>query len=141
MRLSNLLAIFAFAGTVSAAPKINEIMFHPAGALEDTSKEWIELYNADASATNMSGWTFTKGISYTIPQGTSIPAGGYVVVAANPTAFLAAYPGFSGTVIGGWTGRLSNSGEQIQLDDELGDKVVDVTYADEGDWGLRARGR
>jgi hypothetical protein len=38
------------------------------------------------------------------------------------------------------TGRLSNSGEHIQIKDALGIKVDEVTYADEGDWATRARG-
>src|SRR4029434_2433666 len=59
---------------------------------------------------------------------------------ANVATFNADHPGFAGQLIGGWTGRLSNSGEQIQLDDALGVKVNDVSYADEGDWALRGRG-
>jgi len=124
-----------------AAPVINEIMFHPPGAPENPAQEWIELYNDSATMTfDLSGWKFSKGVTFTIPNGTMLAPGTYLVVAANVAAFQAAHPGYVGALVGGWTGRLSNSSEQIQLDDAAGTKINDVTYADEGDWGLRGRG-
>src|SRR5204863_5029732 len=107
----------------SGSVLISEIMFHPAAIPEPLGEEWIELHNPDGVAVNVGGWQITKGVTYTIANGVSIPAGGYLVVAADPAAFTAAHPGFAGVVVGGWTGRLSNSGEQIQLDDALGAKV------------------
>ena len=43
-------------------------------------------------------------------------------------------------MVGGWQGKLSNSGETIRLVDAAGAKVDEVSYADAGDWALRARG-
>ena len=141
---SPLLAALALAAatlSATAAPVINEIMFHPPGApAENPAEEWIEIFNPDAAVVNIAGWKLSKGVAFTIPGGATLPAGGYLVVAADVAAFNAAHPGFSGTVIGGWTGRLSNSGEQVQLDNALGAKVCDVSYADQGDWALRGRG-
>ena len=119
---------------------INEIMFHPAGTPEPTAQEWIELINPDAVAATVTGWQFTDGVEYALPPGTTIPAGGYLVVAADTAAFLTAHPGFAGQLVGGWVNRLSNSGEHIELKDTAGAKVDEVTYADEGDWAVRARG-
>ena len=131
----------ALTWSAAAAPVINEIMFHPPGApAENLAEEWIEIFNPDAAAVSVTGWKFSKGVVFTIPVGTTIPAGGYLVVAADVAAFNAAHPGFSGMVVGGWTGRLSNTGEQVQLDNALGAKVGDVSYADQGDWALRGRG-
>jgi hypothetical protein len=124
----------------NAAPLINEIMFHPAGSPEDPAQEWIEIFNPDVAAVNLSGWKLSSGVTFTFPAGTTLPPGEYLVIAADVATFNAEHPGFAGQLIGGWTGRLSNSGEQIQLDDALGVKVNDVSYADEGDWALRGRG-
>jgi hypothetical protein len=121
-----------------AQPVINEIMSHPAGVPEPLSREWIELFNNGQTAVDLSGWTFSKGITFTIPAGTNLGPGAYLVIAADVTAFRAAYPQVT-NVIGGWTGRLSNSGETIELDDALGTKVSEVSYANEGEWALRAR--
>jgi hypothetical protein len=125
--------------TATAAPVINEIYYRPPGAVEPTDQEWIEIHNPAVLPVDVSGWVLSKGVNFTFPPGTSIPAGGYLVVAANVAAFNAANPAFSGTVIGGWIGQLSNGGEELQLDDALGTKISDVVYADEGEWALRGR--
>src|SRR5205085_6407015 len=85
---------------------INEIMFQRAGIPENTAAEFIELYNPDANPVDLSGWKFTAGVTFTIAGGTTIPAGGYLVVAANLPTFQAAYPGVT-NVVGGWLGTLS----------------------------------
>jgi hypothetical protein len=118
---------------------ISEIMFRPPGVPEPVEKEWLELHNPDFVAADVSGWRLTNGVTYTMPNGVVIPAGGYLVVAADPVAFAAAYPGFGGAVVGGWVGRLANSGEDLRLVDAAGTKVDEVSYADDGDWALRAR--
>ncbi len=126
--------------TTTAAPVINEIMFRPGTSYpENTDMEFVELYNPDSTTVDLSGWAFTKGITYTFPSGTSIAAKGYLVIAANPTSL-----GVSGA-IGPWTsGTLANGGETITLsspdsDADDGWATVDsVDYADEGDWATRS---
>ena len=128
-------------GQGKAAPVLNEIMFHPLGTpVENPAQEWIEILNPDAVVVNVGNWKLSKGVAFTIPANTMIQPGQFLVIAANLAAFSAAHPGFAGQVVGGWTGSLSGSGEQIQLDDSLGVKVNDVTYASDGEWGLRGRG-
>ncbi len=133
----------ATACTTLAAPVINEIMFHtpdkPVPMGEDVREEWVEIFNGGVAAVDLSGWKFSKGVTFTFPAGTSIAAGGYVVVAADVAIFQSGYPGFSGTLVGGWTGTLSNSSDHLQLDDATGKKVSEVTYSKDGNWALRAR--
>ncbi|MEZ5301297.1 MAG: lamin tail domain-containing protein [Verrucomicrobiales bacterium] len=74
--------------------------FDLAGAVE---REFIELHNVSAAAVDVSGWAIDRGVSFTFPGGTSIPAGGYLAVAADVGAFSAAHPGV-GPVVGGWSG-------------------------------------
>lgn len=133
-------AAMLLAWNAAAQPVINEIMLHPAGTPEPLWEEWIEIYNPDAIAADVSGWKFTDGVTFTIPNGTTIPASGYLVVAANVATFNASHPGFAGAVVGGWTGRLSNSGENIRLETANEVVVDEVRYSDEGDWAFRARG-
>lgn len=116
---------------------ITEIMYHPLG--NTPSEEYVELFNRSNITIDLSGWRFADGADYTFPAGTSLIAGGYLVVAANVAAFGAARPGVA-NVIGGWAGELSNSGEQIDLRNAAGDRIDQVRYADEGDWAVRRRG-
>ena len=41
------------------------------------------------------------------------------------------------SVVGGWLGRLSNSRDEVELEDPSGNQVNLVAYADEGDWAFR----
>ncbi|HEV8606951.1 MAG TPA: lamin tail domain-containing protein, partial [Tepidisphaeraceae bacterium] len=116
---------------------ISEIMFHPSSG--DTGQEYLELFNKGDATADLTNWKFDKGIAYTFTGGALDP-GQYLVVAADLAKFTAKYPGVS-NVVGGWTGTLSNGGEQIQLSDNLGATVDQVTYADDGNWGVRERGR
>ncbi|BET69448.1 hypothetical protein ASA1KI_43660 [Opitutales bacterium ASA1] len=128
--------------TSHAAPVLNEIMFRSGTAYpEDNTLEFVEIHNPDAESVDLSGWALTDGVSCVFPSGTILVAGGFLVVAADPTA-LATSGGFSGAV-GPWTGRLANDGERITLsrpDDSGAWITVDtVRYADEGDWATRTR--
>jgi hypothetical protein len=65
---------------------INEVMAHSSG----TAPDWIELYNTSGSAIDISGWylsdsdrELTSAEAYQIPNGTTIPAYGYVVFYEN----------------------------------------------------------
>ncbi len=115
---------------------INEIMFHPSN--HATNQEWIELRNNDTAAVNLTGWRFTKGVAFTFPNVT-IPAGGYLVVAASLDAFQIKHPGVT-NVVGSWAGQLGNTDDEIKLETVTGENVDSVHYADEGDWAVRQRG-
>ncbi|MDB5304598.1 MAG: hypothetical protein JWM97_2147, partial [Phycisphaerales bacterium] len=125
---------------------INEIMYQPinSGAGADPSGEYIELYNRGDAAAGLSGWHFSNGINYTFSGGV-LGAGQYLVVAADLARFNAKYPGVA-NVVGSWaappdSGSLSNHGETIELDDQLGIAVDTVSYATQGDWAVRGHDR
>ena len=136
---------------------INEIMFNPISA--DSDDEYVELYNRSGSAVDLSGWKFTAGIDYTFPSGTSLAAGGYLVVARNAARLMANYPGSqlaTNNTRGDFGGTLRNAGEHLALGkpdtirstNTLGDittnlihiVVAEVTYGSGGRWGQWADG-
>ncbi len=138
MTYSRLLAaslLLALSAAARADVLINEIMYHPSS--ENPAEEYIELYNSGVAPVALAGWQFTNGVTFTFPA-SSIPAGGYLVVAANQTAFTAKYPTVT-NYVAGWTGQLSNSSNTITLRDSLLVKVDEVDYSDDGDWGQRER--
>lgn len=131
----------------TAGVRISEIMYAPqaAGAVEGSELEFIELYNAGGDAVGMEGWSFTNGIEYTFAAGTTLGAGGYLVLASNAAAFTAHY-GFAPA--GEYTGQLNNGGERVTLSDAGGGQVTSVDYnnsppwpavADEGGYSLVLR--
>jgi len=104
----------------------------------ESREEWIELYNKGAAAVDVSGWRIADGISYTIPGGTMIPAGGYLVVAKDAAALQAKYPGV--TIVGNFSGSLSNSSDRIVVVDSFGNPVDEVRYYDSANWHKAADG-
>ena len=121
---------------------INEIMYHPLSGLNDD--DYVELFNKGTASVDISSWRFRDGIRFTVPAGTVIPAGGYLVVAENAAHLIATYPGLDSTnTLGDWSGNLSDRGERIALtrprDMDVPDQdfvVVDeVTYGDSDTWG------
>jgi Lamin Tail Domain len=88
---------------------VNEIHYNPT----DPALEFVELHNQLSVNVDMSGWRFDGGITFGFPEGTVIPARGYLVVAKNPAALQAA-TGLAGA-LGPFTGTLSNDGESLKL--------------------------
>ena len=87
--------------SVPGAVVINEI--HPNPDIKTELVEFIELHNTGASPVNIGGWAFTSGIDYTFAAGTTIAAGGYLVVTENTNAFRTK---FGLTALGPWAGGL-----------------------------------
>jgi PKD repeat protein len=118
---------------------INEIMYHPSGELgADSVFEYIELYNADTTGFDLSGWSFTEGISYEFPQGTDLEEGEYLVVARNPDSIMAYY-GIE-NVYGPFSDSLANAGEEIELSSDEDDVIDYLLYGITGDWPVEPDG-
>lgn len=126
---------------VESSVVINEIMYHPMHSreVEPTGEEFIELYNPTDKPVVLRGYRFTRGIDFTFDDVT-LEAGGYVVIASDLNMFRDTY-GEQAHVVGPFSGRLSNSSEEVRLRNAEG-KVVDrVEYADQGDWADRMLSR
>ncbi len=155
-------------GAANAYPQvgpvvISELQYHPEAA--NTGDEYLELCNISGEAvvlqdwveTEISSgvfveetvsWAFTEGIDFTFPADTEIPAGGFLILAKNPSAFSACYAGPlpPGTpVLGPFENgtALSNSGEKVRLcrpgDQAYGKsrpwiRVDQVNYDDQPPW-------
>ena len=120
------------AAHVAGSIVINEIFYnaHPTYAdannsvlYAENSAEWIELHNRTGAAVDISGWKLDDAIDYTFPAGTSIAAGGFVVV--NQAQF---------------SGSLANGGDSIKLRDTLSVQVDKVRYRSGGRWSPYADG-
>ncbi len=105
--------------------KINEIMYNPSTEQgDDSDMEWIELYNNDAEAVNISGWTIDNNqISENVME-----PGDYVVLARNKTAFDAYYSALPCSVIDVTLGLKNDPGDTIVLGNSTGAEIDNVTY-------------
>ncbi len=125
------LTVFVAPTAASAAVFISEIMYDPSGT--DTKHEWIEVMNSGEPIV-LSDWKlFEGGVNHSlnlVAGAETIPSGTYVVIADDPTTFLADYPGFSGTLFDvAFTSGLNNTnGESIAVRDNAGADIDSVTY-------------
>jgi len=109
-------------------------MYHPpaVGTTSSDHLEFLELKNTGSTALDLSGLTFTAGVRFTFSNGTKLAPGGFLILASNPGALAAQYPGLS--VHGAYLGALNNGGERITLAHPLGAVIFSVSYDDELPW-------
>lgn len=157
-------------GAISSAPEplgpcsrntglvISEIMYHPPARLDGKILEFIELFNAGLIGENLSGYRLTGDIDYTIPAGTTIPAGGFVVLAKVAADVQAAYGlsgvlqygitnGFSTNLLNGVTNitpiienSLNNRGGRLRLRNPAGAVLLEVNFDSKEPWPVAAAG-
>ena len=114
---------------------INELHYNPD---DNTSREeFIELYNTGPTAVDLSGWSFTDGVSYTFPQGSQIAAGGYVVIAEHPPTL---WNNFGVVAMGPFSGGLSGDGENVELRNAQGQLIDEVDYNVSFPWPIAIGG-
>ena len=104
----------------------------------EREEEWVELYNRSGTAIDLTGWELNGGIGYDFPDATTIPAGGYLVIAKDATALQAKHPSI--TILGDYSNRLGNGGDLITLEDPNGNLADEVRYYDSGKWHGKADG-
>ena len=114
----------------------NEIMYHP--PTNEAEMEWVELHNQMSVDMDISHWSLAGGITYAFAERTIVPGNGYLVVAASPATLMAA-AGIT-NVLGPFSGRLSNSGETLQLLNNNQRVMDSLTYGTDGDWPVAPDG-
>ena len=85
----------------------------------DQDQEFIELFNDNDFAVDISNWRLTGGVEYAIQPGTVIPAGDRLYLTPHLPAFRSRTTGPSGNsrlfAQGPYAGHLSSFGETIEL--------------------------
>ena len=116
---------------------ISELMYHPGST--NWGGEFIELYNRSVGTIDLSNWYLDAGVYYTIPNGTTLAAGAYLVIAGDPNVPVY-YDLVPASVLGPYTGKMSNSGDLVVLRDSGGAVVTVVNYNDQVPWPMEADG-
>lgn len=116
----------------------SEIMYNPAPRTDGRKVEFVELYNSNPFFEDISGYRIAGDLSYTFPQGTVIPGGGFLVVARAPGDVIAVY-GVSG-VLGPYTNSLSNKSGTLRLRNRSNAILLEVNYDSEFPWPVAPDG-
>jgi hypothetical protein len=117
---------------------INEIMYDQRPLTQspfvEDPEQWVEVYNRGAVTVDLSGWSFSDGIDFTIPAGTALPAGGYLVISNNAAALQSKWPAVASKIIGNFAGSIRHGGERLRLEDAFGNPANEVTFANDAPW-------
>jgi hypothetical protein len=120
--------------------RVTEIMYNPPkfGLIDGDEFEFLELKNTSATVIDLTGLSFTAGITFNFTNNTKLAPGAFFLLARNAAQFAAKYPGV--TINGIYSGKLDNAGEQLRLTTALSNTVLSVTYDDVTPWPLAADG-
>ncbi len=121
--------------------KVSEIMYNPPdlNGFPGSEYEFIELKNTGSAALNISNATFTSGITYTFPSGTTLAAGQIIVLAANGPQYFFKYPA-APAPFGIYSGRLNNSGDTLTLKASTGATIFSFAFGTDAPWPVAADG-
>ncbi|WP_315852816.1 lamin tail domain-containing protein [Pseudobythopirellula maris] len=125
--------------------RVTEINYHPddptqeelalVPGADDNSFEFFELLNTSNQTVDLTGVRFTDGIEFDFSTGAVgvLAPGEAVVVVENHLAFNARY-GAGRNVAGEYSGRLSNSGEEIAIVGADDSVILSFEYDDSNSW-------
>ncbi len=104
------------------------IQSNPSSGIQD--EEFIELTNPNNEAVDLSGWTISGGVEFTLPPGTVIPSNGNLYLSPDVRNFrlrqTSPTGGEGNHVIGNYDGHLSNFAETLSLSDASGALVSET---------------
>jgi len=129
-----LTAIFEQLEALPARAVINEINYHSADDFDPA--DWVELHNPGDQPVDLSGWSLVDddgSQGFRFADGTTLPAGGYLVLCEDMDAFTTLFPSVSG-VLGDSGFGFDGDGESLRLLDAQGAVQDAVTYRDEEPW-------
>ncbi len=109
---------------------INEINYR--SPIHNENIDFVEIYNDDTEAIDISGWALSGAIDYTFPAGTVVNSGGYKVVAADPSQLQTSLA--YAASIGPYLNQLNSSGETVYLRDEFYQAIDKVDYESWKEW-------
>ncbi|WP_200269294.1 lamin tail domain-containing protein [Luteolibacter pohnpeiensis] len=117
---------------------ISEISYHPQDPHDEA--EFLEILNVGGSALDLSGATFTDGIDFTFPQGSTIDVDERMVLVRNADAFAELYGSVPVAGVFENDTALSNGGERLILESADGVTLLDFEFGTEFPWPLSADG-
>jgi len=112
--------------------RITEVMYNPSegDVFDSQDYEYIEMKNIGTAPLLLDGVKFTNGISLNLP-GIILNGDNYLVVVKNQAAFASRYTvPDDAQVLGPYEGQLSNSGENIKLEDSTNSTILEFGYKD-----------
>jgi hypothetical protein len=118
---------------------LSEISYNPLLSFGTPQPEFIEIHNRTSVPVDLTGYSFTNGISFEFEPGTVIPPNDYMIVVRNSELSAWSKEPVVGRVAGQFEGVLANGGERVTL--MHGECMVEtVRYDDRHPWPIAPDG-
>ncbi len=117
---------------------VSEIMYHAPSRPDGKNLEYVEVFNSEPIPADLTGFRISGDADYEFPDGTVLPAGGFLVVAKIPGDVAGAY-GITG-VLGGYSGNLPDGSGTVRLRNARDAVLFEVEYEDSDPWPVAADG-
>ncbi len=115
--------------------RVSEVHYHPrlpppGSPFDEDEYELIEILNAGAVDTSLSGVRLEGGVEFDFATAavSRLAPGERLVIARNVDAFASRYNIAGITIAGEYAGKLSNEGERLVLRGPLGETLLDFRY-------------
>ena len=107
------------------------MQYDPAPSGSESAFEWVELHNPGGEAVSLTGWVLADNRAEDVLPESSVPAGGYLVVAGGRFGEL--FPSYDGPLVtlGSIGNGLGNGGDRLRLIDAEGREVDAMSYGDD----------
>lgn len=120
----------ALSPNANSSVLINEIL---ANGLDDPEYEWIELFNDESAAANLTDWKISESSSSNFTLNATIPANSFIILAVNFTTFNATYPNVNSSGIKIIAITISNfnladSSGEVRLYNSSGNLADSIAY-------------
>ncbi len=116
---------------------ISEIMYKPAPRADGKVLEYLELFNSNPYPEDISGYRISGSVDFEFPAKTTLPGGGFLVVARSPIDIQSVYA--LTNVMGPYTNTLKNSGT-LRLRNKRDAIFLEINYASKPPWPVAADG-
>jgi hypothetical protein len=116
--------------------RISELMYNPGeppagSSLDKQEYEFIELYNTATNPLSLDGICFSDGISWLQQEtGIVIESNQYAVIVRNMQAFASLYDTNDIRILGAYSGKFNNGGEQVLFEDARKAAILSFIYND-----------
>ncbi len=117
---------------------ISEIMYAPPMRADGRILEFVEIYNSQLWPENIGGYRLSGDVDYTFPEGATLPAEGFLVVAKVPADVQTVY-GIS-SVLGPYSKSLSRNSGTLRLRNRQDAVLVEVNFSSKFPWPVAAAG-
>ena len=123
--------------------RVTELHYHPPDLISGSDTtfgqdlEFIEFKNIGNNSVNLGGVVVDSAVRYVFPENILLPPRQFYVLASKPKKFY----NFYGMVpSGNFQGNLSNTGEELLVNDPSGEEIMNFIYDDSSPWPTNADG-